>query len=375
MAGNSSRKGAVRGGKKGQTVGSGGKGKAKLSGRGPTPKAADRPYHPAAKAKARAAKKTVAPRTAASAAASAAAKPPRSKGVGSKAASTGSAAASRGRTGSKATSTRGAASRPSGGRTSSPQGRGRGAKRPAHEWVSGRNAVLEALQAGVPVDVVYVMSSIDVDDRVRDILNLGRGKRLQMLEVSRTDLDRMTSRMVHQGVAARVPAFTYSDPTELMGDAGNPALVVAVDGLTDPRNLGAIIRSAAAFDASGVVVPQRRAVGVTPATWKTSAGAASRVKVAQATNLVRALQDYKKAGCFIVGLSGDGDSTISEAAADFLSGPAVVVVGAEGAGLSRLVRETCDVIASIPIASTTESLNASVATSIALYEAAQSRRR
>lgn len=395
MPGNSSRKGAVRGSKKGQKVGSGGKGKAKLSGRGPTPKAADRPYHPAAKAKAKAAKK----------AAGRGAGPTSTSGTRRATASGNSATTSRSKSGSKVSAktsapTRSGSSRakPGATRASGPttsgssrgsasratsrsatrtaparSSQGRSGSRSAYEWISGRNAVLEALQAGVPVDVIYVMSSIDVDDRIREILNHGRRKRLQILEVSRTDLDRMTSRMVHQGIAAKVPAFSYADPMEILGDAVRPALIVAVDGLTDPRNLGAIIRSAAAFDATGVVVPQRRAVGVTPATWKTSAGAAARVKVAQATNLVRALQDYQKAGCFVIGLAGDGDRDIAEVGREFFTGPAVIVVGAEGAGLSRLVRETCDVIANIPIAAATESLNAGVATSIALYEAARAR--
>ncbi|NDB17690.1 MAG: 23S rRNA (guanosine(2251)-2'-O)-methyltransferase RlmB [Actinobacteria bacterium] len=367
MAGNSSRKGAVRGSKKGQKVGSGGKGKAKLAGRGPTPKASDRPYHPAAKAKAKAAKKAPSRSTAGTKSGGTGAGPSRgrsatgsSKPVGTR----GASASKAGRAGSSKPSPRTGGSR-------SPQSRAR--SRSTHEWISGRNAVLEALQADVPVEVVYVMSSIDVDDRVREILNLGRRKRLQILEVSRTDLDRMTTKMVHQGVAAKVPAFAYADPGDLLGDAEHPTLIVAVDGITDPRNLGAIIRSAAAFDSTGVVVPQRRAVGVTPATWKTSAGAAARVKVAQATNLVRTLQDYQRAGCFVIGLAGDGDSSLAHAAQEFLSGPAVIVVGAEGAGLSRLVRETCDVVANIPIAAATESLNAAVATSIALYEAARAR--
>ena len=361
MAGNSSRKGAVRGSKKGQKVGSGGKGKAKLTGRGPTPKAADRPYHPAAKAAKKAAKKAPGRTAGAGKAASATSKVAR----GSRASVPGGAAASRnGRSTTSKPSPRAA-----GARGAQSRARARG----THEWISGRNAVLEALQADVPVDVIYVMSSIDVDDRVREILNHGRRKRLQILEVSRTDLDRMTTKMVHQGVAAKVPAFNYCDPADVLGDAERATLIVAVDGITDPRNLGAIIRSAAAFNCTGVVIPQRRAVGVTPATWKTSAGAAARIKVAQATNLVRALQDYQRAGCFVIGLAGDGDASLAEAAREFLAGPAVIVVGAEGAGLSRLVRETCDVVASIPIAAATESLNASVATSIALYEAARAR--
>jgi 23S rRNA (guanosine2251-2'-O)-methyltransferase len=231
--------------------------------------------------------------------------------------------------------------------------------------------VLEALQAGVPADVVYVQSGIEADERLRAIIQECRGRRLQLLEVSRTDLDRMTAHMAHQGVAARVPAYTYRPLSELL--AGKRTLIVAVDGLTDPRNLGAVIRSAAAFGATGVLIPERRAAGVTASAWKTSAGAAARVPVAQATNLVRALKEAQESGCFVVGLAGDGTQTLAETAAEFFAGPTVIVVGSEGAGLSRLVRQTCDVISSIEIDSATESLNASVATSIALYEASRAR--
>ena len=232
--------------------------------------------------------------------------------------------------------------------------------------------MLEALQAGVPTDVVYVMAGIDSDDRIREIIGQCRSKRLQLLEVSRTDLDRMTSEMSHQGVAARIPAYTYRETEDLLH--GGSTLVVALDSVTDPRNLGAVIRSAAAFGATGVLIPQRRAAGVTASAWKTSAGAAARIPVAQATNLVRALKECQEAGCFVIGLAGDGSQSLAEAAQEFFDGPAVIVVGSEGEGLSRLVRQTCDVIVRIDIDSATESLNASVATSIALYEAAKVRK-
>jgi 23S rRNA (guanosine2251-2'-O)-methyltransferase len=143
--------------------------------------------------------------------------------------------------------------------------------------------------------------------------------------------------------------------------------------VTDPRNLGAVLRSTAAFGGHGVVVPARRAAGVTATAWKVSAGAAARVPVARATHLTRALQSYREAGFFVVGLDGGGTTSVADL--DVSSGPLVLVVGSEGKGLSRLVRETCDVIASIPIAASMESLNAGVATGIALYEVARLRRR
>jgi len=136
--------------------------------------------------------------------------------------------------------------------------------------------------------------------------------------------------------------------------------------VTDPRNLGAVLRSAGAFGAHGVVVPQRRAAGVTAAAWKVSAGAAARVPVARVTNLVRALEELRRAGCFVVGLDAGGTTAVGDL--HLATDPVVLVVGSEGKGLGRLVRETCDVIASIPIRGQVESLNAGVAAGIALYE-------
>ena len=141
---------------------------------------------------------------------------------------------------------------------------------------------------------------------------------------------------------------------------------MALDQVTDPHNLGAVLRSAGAFAADGVIIPERRSAGVTTTAWKVSAGAAARVPVARATNLVRTLQDCKAAGFFVVGL--DGGSEVSIRGLELADQPLVLVTGAEGAGLSRLVRETCDLVVSIPISSAVESLNAAVATGIALYE-------
>jgi 23S rRNA (guanosine2251-2'-O)-methyltransferase len=172
-----------------------------------------------------------------------------------------------------------------------------------------------------------------------------------------------------------VPPYDYAHPDDLLDiarNSGRPPLLVALDGVTDPRNLGAIIRSAAAFDAHGVVVPQRRAVGMTGSAWRTSAGAAARLRVARATNLARTLGGYQDAGLQTVGLAADADMSIHDY--DGFTDPIALVVGAEGAGLSRLVRERCDVVVSIPITRDTESLNVSVAAGIALFAAASARR-
>ncbi|WP_366476169.1 23S rRNA (guanosine(2251)-2'-O)-methyltransferase RlmB [Demequina sp.] len=232
----------------------------------------------------------------------------------------------------------------------------------------GRNSVLEALRAGLPANVLLVFERVDADDRITEIVSKAVEREIEVREVSKPVLDRIADGSPHQGVALEVAPYEYLQPGDLL-EAPSPIRLIALDGIQDPRNLGAILRSAAAFGAHGAVIPERRAAGVTVAAWKVSAGAAARLPVARATNLVRALEDYKKAGLFVVGLDSDGDVELAES--NLLDGPLVIVVGAEGAGLSRLVRETCDQIASIPISSATESLNASVAASIALYEASK----
>jgi 23S rRNA (guanosine2251-2'-O)-methyltransferase len=317
MPGNSQRRGAVRkSDKKGPQVGSGGQRRRSLEGRGPTPKAADRPNH-------------------------------------------------------KAHKVAKAADKASPGRSSTRAGGGRRDKQ-SSEVVAGRNSVVEALRAEVPATTLYVASRIESDDRVREALRLAADRGIPMLETPRGELDRLTDGAVHQGLAIQVPPYAYAHPSELVDpqSLGAP-LIVALDGITDPRNLGAIIRSVAAFGGHGVLVPARRSVGMTASAWKTSAGAATRVRVAQATNLTRALEDYRKEGYFVVGLDMDGD--VSLPGLELATEPLVIVVGSEGKGLSRLVRETCDQIVSIPMASGNESLNAGVATGVALYEVARRR--
>jgi 23S rRNA (guanosine2251-2'-O)-methyltransferase len=184
----------------------------------------------------------------------------------------------------------------------------------------------------------------------------------------------MTSGAVHQGLAAKVPPYDYAHPDDLLDrarEAGDQPLIVALDSVTDPRNLGAVVRSAAGFGAHGVVVPERRAAGMTASAWKTSAGAAARVPVAMAGNLTRQLRSYQEAGCMVVGLAADGELALPDL--ELADGPLVLVVGSEGEGLSRLVAETCDLSVSIPMASSLESLNAGVAAGIALYEVARRR--
>ncbi|OBJ09900.1 23S rRNA (guanosine(2251)-2'-O)-methyltransferase RlmB [Mycobacterium sp. 1482292.6] len=309
MAGNSRRRGAIRkeGTKKGPTVGSGGQRRRGLEGRGPTPPAHLRPNHPAAK---------------------------RAK------------AQSR---------------RPARGKTDE------------SETVLGRNPVLECLRAGVPATALYVALGTEADERLTESVTRAADLGISILEVPRTDLDRMTANHLHQGIALQVPPYNYAHPDDLVAAAlaSPPALLVALDNISDPRNLGAIVRSVAAFGGHGVLIPQRRSASVTAVAWRTSAGAAARIPVARATNLTRTLTDWAGRGLRVIGLDAGGDTTL-----DDIDGtdPLVVVVGSEGKGLSRLVRQNCDEVVSIPMAGDTESLNASVAAGVVLAEITRQRR-
>ncbi len=318
MAGNSRRKGAIRktGSKKGQVVGSGGQRRRGLEARGATPPAEARPYHPAAKRAKAAAKARAQPQ------------------------------------------------RPSSRRAEE-----------GPETVLGRNPVVECLRAGVPATALYVALGTENDERLTESVQRAADAGIAILEVPRTDLDRMSSNGLHQGVALQVPPYRYDHPDDLLARARadhQTPLLVALDNITDPRNLGAIVRSTAAFGGHGVLIPQRRSASVTAVAWRTSAGAAARLPVARATNLTRSLKDWATRGIRIVGLDADGDTTLDEF--DGI-GPIAVVVGSEGKGLSRLVRETCDQVLSIPMAGPVESLNASVAAGVVLADIARQRRR
>jgi 23S rRNA (guanosine2251-2'-O)-methyltransferase len=243
--------------------------------------------------------------------------------------------------------------------------------------VTGRNAVVEALRARIPATTLYVAARVEMDDRVKEAMKLATNRSIPILEVMRPELDRLAGEGgVHQGLALKVPPYEYAHPIEVLDGVlarDETPLLVALDGITDPRNLGAILRSTAAFGGHAVIVPQRRSVGVNSAAWKTSAGAAARVPVAMASNLTQTLKALKERGVFVLGLDGDGD--VSLPGLTWADRPIVVVVGSEGKGLSRLVAETCDAIVSIPIESSTESLNAGIAASVTLYEISKLRAR
>jgi len=243
----------------------------------------------------------------------------------------------------------------------------------AAEIVAGRNAVLESLRAAVPATALHVGPRLDADERIGEAVMLAADAGIPVVEAGRAELDRLTGGAIHQGLALRVRAYAYAHPDDLVTagrDAGAQPLIVALDGVTDPRNLGAVVRSVAAFGGHGVLVPVRRSAGVTAGAWKASAGALARVPVAQAPNLVRTLAAYQEAGLFVAGLDAGGDDDIANL--QLADGPLVLVIGSEGKGLSRLVTQRCDVVVRIPI-SGTESLNAGVAAGIAMYQVARLR--
>lgn len=346
--------------KKGTSVGSGGQRRRQLEGRGPTPPAEAREHHPAAKRAAAPSRATAAGRGGTTAA---------GRGDTNAAGRGGTNAAGRGGAGGRQGGTRSGQRKPPG------RVPGRRGNRDAVELVTGRNAVGEALAAGIAASTLYIAERIDSDDRVRTILRTAADRSIPVLEAPRPELDRLTDGAVHQGVALAIAPYSYAAPADLLDMATATPLIVALDGVTDPHNLGAVIRSAAAFGAAGVVVPERRAAGVSAGAWKASAGAVARVRVARAGNLTRALLEYKRAGLSVVGLAGEGAVDLSELSSLGLAiGPLVVVVGAEGKGLSRLVRETCDATVSIAVTGLVESLNASVAAGIVLHAVAAARR-
>ncbi|HYK28840.1 MAG TPA: 23S rRNA (guanosine(2251)-2'-O)-methyltransferase RlmB [Streptosporangiaceae bacterium] len=304
--------------------GTGGYGKRKLEGKGPTPPAEMRKGHPAQRRAAAQAKKAQTPQA-------------------------GQAQAR-------------AQGRPAG------DARARGAGAAAAEIVAGRNPVLEALRAKVPATALHVGPRLDNDERIGQAVMLATDAGIPVVEAGRNELDRITGGAIHQGLALRIKRYSYCDPADLVqlaADAGQQPLIVALDGVTDPRNLGAVARSVSAFSGHGILVPSRRSAGVTAGAWKASAGTLAKVRVAQTANLARALASYQSAGLFVVGLDAGGNADVGEL--ELADSPLVLVVGSEGKGLSRLVAERCDVLARIPISGCAESLNAGIAASIALY--------
>ena len=234
--------------------------------------------------------------------------------------------------------------------------------------IYGINPVLEALRAG---RVTAVRASQRADDRVAEILNLAQQQGIPVRRTNAGELDRFAKHGAHQGVVADVRDNAPLTPEDLVAGAKRAPLIVVLDSIEDPHNVGAILRTVDAAGADGVVRQSRHAARLDGAAAKASAGAVSHVKVADVVNIARALESLKQAGVWTVGLAGDAPKRYDEID---LTAPTAIVVGAEGAGLRRLVRERCDWVASIPMAGRVQSLNVSVAAGIVLFEALRQRR-
>jgi len=238
------------------------------------------------------------------------------------------------------------------------------------EWIYGRNPVEEVLAAGRRTcsEIVLPPAFPDEDEQIQRIRDEACARRIVVRSMDRGQLDKLTRFGHHQGVAVKTTGYPYVGFEEIVAAAREDenSLVVVLDHLEDPQNVGSILRTACAVGATGVVIPEDRACGITPAAVRASAGGAEHLKVAHVVNLVRAIQALKDAGLWITGLDW-GEDAKKYTEIDF-KGRCGLVVGAEGAGISRLVRENCDFIAELPMPGGFESLNAGVAAAVAMYE-------
>ena len=243
------------------------------------------------------------------------------------------------------------------------------------EWIYGRNPVEEALAAGRRTcsEVVLPPAHPDEDDQLRRIRDEAVSRRLVVRTMEREQLDRLVRGGHHQGCAIKTTGYPYAGFEEIVAsaEADENALVVVLDHIEDPQNLGSVLRTACAVGATGVVIPEDRACGVTPAAVRASAGGSEHLKVARVVNLPRAMADLKEAGLWFTGLDWGKDAR-PYTEVDF-KGRVGLVLGAEGSGISRLVRETCDFVAELPMPGGFESLNAGVAAGVAMYEVLRQR--
>ena len=238
--------------------------------------------------------------------------------------------------------------------------------------IEGRNAVIEALRAGTPVDKIYLARG-ETDSALGHITSTARSRGIVVVECDRRKLDGMSRTHSHQGVIALAAVREYASVDDILNAAeekGEPPLIVVCDELSDPHNLGAVIRTADAAGAHGVIIPKRRSAGLTAVVGKTSAGAVAHVPVARVPNLPALLDELKEAGVWVFGTAADGDRLLYDAD---LKGPAAIVIGSEGTGMGRLVAEKCDFKVRIPMKGRLNSLNASAAAAIMLYEAVRQR--
>jgi len=240
--------------------------------------------------------------------------------------------------------------------------------------IEGRNAVSEALRAGRRIDKVYIAAG-ETDTTLRAITAKARAAGAVVSETDRRKLDMMSATGAHQGIIAQAAVIEYVSVEDIIAEAerkGEQPLIIVCDAVTDPHNLGAIIRTAEAAGAHGIVIPKHRSAGITPIVEKTSAGAVEHMHVARVTNIKNALEDMKKRGIWVFGTAAEGDTPLWSAG---LTGPTAIVIGSEGDGMSRLVSESCDFKVSIPMFGKVSSLNASVSAALLIYEAVRQRRK
>ena len=238
--------------------------------------------------------------------------------------------------------------------------------------IEGRNAVIEALRAGVAIDKIFIMKG-ETDATLGHIASSAREKGIVVVDADRRKLDGMSRTHSHQGVIALAAVREYASVEHILNAArekGEAPLIVICDELSDPHNLGAVIRTAECAGAHGVIIPKRRSAGLTAIVAKTSAGAVSHLPVARVPNIPSLLKQLKQEGVWIFGTAADGNTTLYKAD---LKGPAAIVIGSEGDGMGRLVAEGCDFKVSIPMKGHINSLNASAAAAILLYEAVRQR--
>jgi 23S rRNA (guanosine2251-2'-O)-methyltransferase len=236
------------------------------------------------------------------------------------------------------------------------------------DLIYGRHAVLSALQGDRQLNRIWVTSRLRYDPRFLSLISEAKAAGCVVDEVTPFRLDQLTGRAVHQGIAAQVAPYDYVELTELIDRAkaaSDQPVLIAADGITDPHNLGAIIRTAEALGALGLVIPQRRSASITSTVSKVAAGALESLPVSRVVNLNRALEELKQAGFWIFGTTADASQVLYQQS---FQGPIVLVIGSEGEGLALLTRQHCDALVSIPLRGQTASLNASVAAGMALYE-------
>ena len=238
--------------------------------------------------------------------------------------------------------------------------------------IEGRNAVIEALRANVTIDKIFIAKG-ETDATLGHIASSAREKGIVVVDADRRKLDNMSRTHSHQGVIALAAVRAYvsvDDILEIARKRGEPPLIVVCDELSDPHNLGAVIRTADAAGAHGVIIPKRRSAGLTAVVAKTSAGAVAHVPVARVPNIPTLLKELKEEGVWVFGTAAQGTTTLYQAD---LKGPAAIVIGSEGDGMGRLVTEQCDFTVSIPMFGAINSLNASAAAAVLLYEAVRQR--